>query len=393
MKTHYQYFTLLLFACLVSVVSCSKQSGGVQQEAPENKQTVSISATQLNRYGIKLDTLHHLQLQPELTVQGKVVVLSHSQAELSSPLAGVVEQIVTKEGAQVSKGQVLITVRSLDFIQLQQDYMAAAAELRFATLEYTRQQALKLERVGAEMELQQSTLRNQAALAKVKALAAKLNTIGINPALLDDAEKATVQPLITIHAPFSGYVTQLPAIIGTRADPNVPLIHIVNLNDLHADLYIFEKDVNNIRVGQAVTTEFTSQSIPPISGEIEYIGRTVSPVERAVVAHVHLTAPTGYIVLPEMAVRARLKTRTSSSPVSTLPASAIVKEDEQAFAYFTTQRPSDTTFTFQRIAIQIGVSDGEHTEVKPLAPLPANARFVTAGALQIKAALEGNKLD
>jgi cobalt-zinc-cadmium efflux system membrane fusion protein len=350
--------------------------------------SVQLTAEQLRRYDIQLDSLRSARLQPQLVLNGKVVVLTNYQAHISSPVAGVVEQIFVREGAPVHKGQLLFTIRSMDLIQLQQDYMTAASEARFAELEFGRQAELKKERVGAEMEYQLAESRYKAAVGRRKTLEAKLIATGIEAAQLNDPERAVVRGTLQLFAPFNGYIVKMPAAIGTRAEPNVELISIYNLDDLHGDLFVYEKDVNRIAEKQSIQIEFVGKDLPTATGRVEYISRTVEAAERSIILHVTFEPPPGTLILPEMNIRAKLLGKPSPTPQPVLPTAAVFADGDHQYAYYTTDAPTQPTQALHRVEVQTGVTDGARVEVKFLQAMPAGARFVVRNVLLVKGEAE-----
>lgn len=379
----------VLVAAALTISGCGVGKPPATESAAANEPfAVQLSTQQMQRYDIALDTLRMARLQPQIMLNGKVVVLSNYQAHISSPVAGVVEQIFVREGAPVHQGQLLFAIRSMELIQLQQDYMTAASEARFAELEFERQAELKQERVGAEMEYQLADSRYKAAIGRRKTLEAKLKAAGVDATQLNDPERAAVHGTLQLFAPFSGYIVKMPAAIGTRAEPNVELITIYNLDDLHGDLFVYEKDVNRIIEKQAIQIEFVGKDLPTANGRVEYISRTVEAQERSIILHVTFDPPAGTLILPEMNIRAKLLGKPADMPQVTLPAAAVLADGDHEYAYYTTDAPGAATYTLHRVEVKSGITDGNRLEVKPQQAVPHGAHFVVRNVLLVKAEAE-----
>lgn len=373
-----------LFALALLLAACAQES---TNERPVTD-PMQLSPERVARLELQPDSLRHEALQRTLDVPGRVVVLSRSQAHLSSPLLGVVERLHAHEGERVAAGAPLITLKSLELVQLQQTYLEAQAEAELQTAELQRQDALMAARVGAEAERQQARARQQTALARRKSLAEQLALVGLNPADYADAERASIRRTLTLRAPMGGYVFKLPATIGMQTTAGTELVHVINLSDLHADLHLSEQDVQQVREGMAVELLFTSGKVPPARGTIEFLSRALEPDQRTVTAHVHIQPPPGYYVLPEMTVRARIPLPGRQRELS-LPAEALIVGDSTATAYELQASAEGTRVVPHQVRLLGRSSDRVAISfAKPPAP---GARFATRNVLLLRAELNRNQ--
>src|SRR6185295_3038176 len=124
----------------------------------------------------------------------------------------------------------------------------------------------------ALVEFQNTESRFKAAKSKDNALQAKLQTLGLSKERMDNSEVATN---ITIHSPIDGYVFQLPAELGVLATADMTLAEIVNNTELMADVFVYDKDLDNIVEGQSVLIDFITHSYPSVVGTIAHISRAI----------------------------------------------------------------------------------------------------------------------
>ena len=142
---------LIKFAalCLVfSLAACSKKE---ESETETLVSEVKLTAEQKTNAGIELGALEDREMATEVKCTGVVDVPPVSLASISIPIAGYVK--MTYEllpGKKVSKGQALATLTSLDFIQMQQEYLQALSSQTFMSSEKSRQQVLTNEEVGSK---------------------------------------------------------------------------------------------------------------------------------------------------------------------------------------------------------------------------------------------------
>ncbi len=127
--------------------------------------------------------------------------------ELTTPVSGVVEQVLVKAGQRVSKGTLLLrldrTILQARFDEATAEHARAEAEASDATRELERAQELFNRTVSSTSELDAATLRQARAQAGLAAAGARRTIAQKN---LDDAE---------LKAPFDGVVSAVPGVPGT----------------------------------------------------------------------------------------------------------------------------------------------------------------------------------
>jgi cobalt-zinc-cadmium efflux system membrane fusion protein len=141
-------------------------------------------------------------VENKIYLNGKVMALPNSQASVSSDIEGKVEKVFVLEGAFVKKGQPLVTMRSMELIELQNQYLASKSETDFLDIEYKRQKELMNNKIGALSEFQITEAKYNAAKIKEKALRAKLEMVGINVNQLSDPELAKISSELVIVSPI-----------------------------------------------------------------------------------------------------------------------------------------------------------------------------------------------
>lgn len=70
----------------------------------------------------------------------------------------------------------------------------------------------------------------------------QLELIGINSASLTSEN---IQSVVNITSPISGTISTVLINIGSYVDASNPIAEIVDNNQLHLDLYVYEKDLKN----------------------------------------------------------------------------------------------------------------------------------------------------
>lgn len=320
---------LLYLIILIGLASCSARKENAKPKADEAN-SVSINRSSLELMGIQLSKPETRVIESNIYLAGKVIATPNNRASVSSDIEGKVEHIFVNKGTFVKKGTPLMTLRSMALIELQNQYFEAKSQLDFLTLEYKRQEELIKNKVGALVEFQNTESRYKAAKSKVNALQAKLHSLGFSKEFMESSEVATN---ITIHSPIDGYVFQLPVELGVLATTDMTLAEIVNNTELMADVFVYDKDLDNIVEGQSVLIDFITHSYPSVVGIIAHISRAIDPQTKAVTVHVKFQAPPGKLVLPEMSVRCVAMKKESLAPKLSVPLSAVLDEADHSFVY------------------------------------------------------------
>lgn len=312
-------------------------------EVKMSSDSLSMTNEQLQLMHIELGKAERHALVGTIIATGKVAVLANDMAEISSPLRGTVQEIFAHEGQFVKKGQLLMTLTSPEIIGFQRDYLVAQSELFFLEKELERQQIMAKENVGAaknEQEIRSKVMMQKAIL---KTTAARLKLADIAPPQYD----GDIVDKIRIISPISGYIDAFPASIGTMASEGLKLVHIKSFNDPHADIALYERDLQKIHAGQAVRLKFADPSVPEVVGHIEFIGRDIDPTSKTLSLHVPFTAPAGKVIATDMILTAMIES-SGTQPTMALPESAVV-QDEGKYMCFVVEKNDGKSVIFKKL--------------------------------------------
>jgi membrane fusion protein, heavy metal efflux system len=298
----------------------------------ENTTVVSIADSSLTLMDVQMTVPEIKAVESNIYLPGKVITIPNFRASVSTNIAGKVDKILVREGTYVKKGQALMTLRSMDVIELQNQFFEAKAQRDFLRLEFKRQEELIKNNIGALADFQTTQARLQAAESKVNALEAKLMMLGYSREFINNPEVATE---VVINAPIDGYVFKLPVQIGMVANTDETLAELVNNSELMADVFVYDKDLDNISEGQTVEIDFITHSYPSVSGKVAHISRAIDPETKAVTVHVKFNAPPNKLVLPDMSLRCVVLKKESLTPKLTVPLASILHEEDHHFVYLT----------------------------------------------------------
>lgn len=232
--------------------ACSNSSTGqqsVEKTADTNETLVQLTAAQAKNIGLQTGTVSLKNISSNLKLSGQIDVPPQNLVSVSIPLGGYLKSTQMLPGTQVRKGQLLAIMEDPQYIQLQQDYLNAKNKLAYAGKEYERQKELNSSKASSDKVLQQSESEFRSLNIELKALAAKLSLIGINPQRLTEN---SISRSIGIHSPINGYISRVNVNIGKYVTPSDVIFELVNPTDIHLNLMVYEKDLSKIAIGQKV---------------------------------------------------------------------------------------------------------------------------------------------
>jgi cobalt-zinc-cadmium efflux system membrane fusion protein len=264
-------------------------------------------------------------------------------------------------------------------VQLQQDYLSAKAKQELIKQEFERQQILYNSNAGTSKAFQiaEGEMKMQSVL--VKSLSEKLKLIGIDPAALNETN---ISGQLPIRSTINGYVSKVNVNIGKYVQPTETMFELIDPDDIHAALTIFEKDLPYIKIGNTVNIKFMGDKNGVFPAKVILVNKGVDE-DRTATAHCHFTIhPTQ--LFPGMLIQADVS--VSDREVKALPDEAIVRSGNQQFVFY---KSVDNKFVM--IPVITGLSGNGRTEIQSgLEQLP-NGSIVLNNAYQLLGMLKNTE--
>jgi cobalt-zinc-cadmium efflux system membrane fusion protein len=370
--------TYLLPIAFIALCGCGS---GKQQAAPEktppapSAQGAEVTAAQVRTAGIETGMPEKSTLYEDLRVNGEVDVPPQNIVSVSFPLGGYLRSTRMLPGMPVSRGQVLGVIEDQSLIQLQQDYLVGKARLQYLEQDFKRQKELNESNVNAGKTFQQAESEFNSQRVTVRANAEKLRLIGIDP---DRLSEQTISRSVPIHSPISGFVSRVNVNIGKYVQPSDVLFELINPDDIHAALTVFQKDMPRVKVGQSVDINFINEPDKVYRGRIILANRNLDE-NRSAVIHCHFDTHPAHL-LPGMFLQARIK--TAAADATHLPEEAVVNFMNRQYVFV---KPSADRYDM--VEVQTGIrSNGRIQILNPdaLKGLPVVTRnaYAVLGAMK-----------
>lgn len=369
---------LILIICTALLLSsCKGKKEEVQKEegtAKTENNRVTFTDAQYKNAGIEVGSVGNQNISSKLKVNGKIDVPPQNKISVSVPLGGYLKYTRLLPGMQVSKGQVIAVIEDPQYIQIQQDYLVAKAQYAYNNSEYNRQKQLNVSKATSDKVYEQTKSNYQTQNVLVKSLEQKLRLIGINPSTLTPNN---ISKTINIYSPINGFVSVVNVNIGKYVNPTEVLFELVNPTDIHLALNIYEKDIDQLSVGQKVITYTNTAPDKKYSASIILISKNIS-ADNTIEVHCHFDHYDKELI-PGMYMNADIEAHTSNGSV--LPNDAVVRFENKNYIF---EMKGKNIFEMKEV--KVGNSENGFTEI--LQNDLANKKLVTKGAYNLLMSLK-----
>ena len=240
---------IIAYGILLSlVIACSSKTKETETEtATVIEKVVTLTPEQLKNVSLEVALPESRTLSATLKVNGKIDVPTQNLVSISMQMGGYLKNTSLLPGMFVKKNSVIATMEDQQYIQLQQEYLTTLAQLNYAEKEYQRQKNLNQSQASSDKVFQQAEAEFKNLKITKNALAEKLRLIHINPNALSENN---ISKSVTIVSPINGYVSKVNVNIGKYVSPTDVLFELINPDDIHLNLKVFEKDITQLYVGQ-----------------------------------------------------------------------------------------------------------------------------------------------
>jgi len=284
-------------------------------------------------------------------LNGVVDVPPTGIASVSIPMGGYVQDINLIPGTYVKKGQVLATVKDPTYVQLQENYLAAKAKLIYLQQDIDRQKTLLTQEAVSKKAYQQLQADFATNQIQVKALSEQLKLINIQP---DNLTTEKMTSLVQLIAPMSGFITKVNINRGKYVTPSDILLEIMDPNDIHAAITIYEKDIANFKVGMKGTVTLTQDPTKKYSVSILAVSHNINE-DKTGLLHCHFEKIPAN-VLPGMFLSADIVVETNEAVL--IPIESVQRFQGKDFIFLQTAQNE-----FEAMEIQVRQTNAEYVTV------------------------------
>ncbi len=259
----------------------------------------------------------------EASMLGELRVDGNRHAQVAPPIAAQVVAIHASLNARVSRGEVLVELRSVELGRARAEHLSAEARVELARQTLDRKRALALERIVARREVEEAEASLQAAEAERRAASASLASLGAPP------ESAGEDPSrFELRSPIPGVVIERTAVVGQQADPSKPLFEIAGLESLWLVVQAFERDAAQVREGAPARITFPALPGRTFEGRVDQVGLQVDAESRTVPIRLTLPNPEG-LLRPGMSATGAIDLGGVGADIVAVHAASLQRLEEQ----------------------------------------------------------------
>lgn len=311
------------------------------------------------------DMVTALDVQPQMfnhffEVFGQVK--ADKSINLYTTASGKVKKIHVKNGQQVKKGQLLL---SLDTDIMTSSLRELQTGLELAKTVFEKQQRLWIDQqIGSEIQYLQAKNNYDALVQRVKTLKEQIE-------------------LSVIRAPFAGSIDNIFAREGELAGPQMPALRLVNTSGVYVKADVPESYANRVRVGTPANVEFTSMDYE-VAAEVLQVGQFIQEGNRTFSINVSLPEANG--VKPNQMVHVALMDYKNDEALS-VPASLVQQDVEgNDFIYTLSSIEGTSRFEVVKTWVTTGLTFEGRTEI--ISGLEANAKVIDKGSRSVRTGQE-----
>ena len=231
---------------------------------------------------VEMATVGREDIQAKVTANGKVE--AKKKVDISATIPGQITLLAVKEGDRVSKGQLLLTIdsinprataRSTEFSMqaLLRDQQSAQANLAQARSDLRRAEENFAARIIPEAEIQRARTTMATAEAAVAAASqrvqqARATLEGARDTLAKTQVRSPMDGIVTAKRVEEGEV----AVIGIQNSPGTVLLTISDMSVVETELEVDETSIPSVKVGQEARIRIDAYPNQTFKGVVTEVG-------------------------------------------------------------------------------------------------------------------------
>jgi RND family efflux transporter, MFP subunit len=359
-----------------TVTVMAKHRGKVYRWFYEQEEgRVRMDDATVETVGIEVKTAGPMNIRTTLQLSGEIQFNQDFLVHVVPRLAGVAVKSAVNLGDEVKKGDLLAILESQQLADLKSEHLATQNRLDLARITFKREKQLWEEKISAEQDYLISRQALNEAEISHRTVEQKLIALGLtHDELMSGGSDGLTR--YEIRAPIDGLIIEKHLGLGEAVQEDTNIFTIADLSTVWAEMTVYPKDLNKVKVGQHVTVRATALNAEA-DGQVSYVGSLVGEETRSAKGRVTLQNP-DRSWRPGLFVTADLVQDETEVPVA-VPVDAVqtyrdLKVVFGRFGEFFEVRP-----------VELGRSDGQWVEViQGLAP---NTRYAAANSFVLKADL------
>ena len=285
---------LILITMIIFSSSCTKNDEKTKNTNDKKKAIVS-NTVQLTPKAVDLSEIHIFTVNKkifskQIKTNGIIKENENNVFQINSNVSGRIVKDNVILGSHIKQGQVLASVQNQEVVKVYSNYIHEAhineinikqskIKLDMSKKNLEREEKLFKEGISSRKDYEQALSDETLIRSEIEGLEehrthlkneadALLSSYGVK---LGKTNSEFIESISPIIASKSGVITKKNITVGRVITPEQVLYEISNLSELWLDISIYDKDINNIKIGQKII--FKSNNIPDheFLGKISYL--------------------------------------------------------------------------------------------------------------------------
>jgi cobalt-zinc-cadmium efflux system membrane fusion protein len=394
----YRYILIFILFLVTALLSCSETNNqasvndvslppSVQAETEEANRFVTLTEKQSDDLAIETVIVEKKRTEFPITVSGIVAAAPEHVAFISTPVNGRITKIYAHEGEEITRGEPLLEMESLEYAELAANFMEARAEKSYLEQQVSRLSSLVEKRISPQSSLDRAQADLSRADARIRASRARLQAIGVGDETINswNGDSETEKAVLTMYATIDGKINHHLIDLGQSVNANDMLMDLVNNEQVLVRGFVDPDDVMFLSIGAETVV---SQRINREDGEgrrsLSTVITTIQPgldqENRSIVVNSHLNTENQWPVIGQ-SVRVQYSAVTPDETLS-VPMSAVQYEGRNAtvFVKRSNLQYEIRSITIARITedsaiVSAGLTEGEEVAVSQVFSLKALGKF------------------
>lgn len=333
---------------------------------------------------------------------GMIAVDENHATPIFLPYSGQVTQVMVQQGATVTQGQALLTLRTTDVVDARNALFGAAAArasalaaAKLAEENLKRQEQIYHTAGGALRDYEQA--RNDAVAAQAALRSAEAN-LGAARDKLEIFGKSQTEiarlegshgvngyhPETTFRAPIGGVIASRAVSPGqfVQVGGTAPVLTIANPGQVWLVAQLAESDAPHVHLGDAVDVKVSAFPGRVFHAAIDNIASALDPVSHRLPVRATITNPDGALkpqMFANFTIRHQESAPAKGAPVLSVPAQAVIRENDSARVWIQIG-PN----RFRCVDVTLGESHNGRVDIT--SGLKGGEKVVTTGAIFVNEA-------
>jgi RND family efflux transporter MFP subunit len=294
---------LLIGAYLLGRGSRKAETAAKTQGAPMSvilPPGVELDETAAAAIGLKTVPVEIRAIDRTVKLTGTVEVPPDSRGFVGSRVEGKIADVFVNAGDRVSKGQVLATVQSPAFEQLQVEFLRAWVELPVAEAAAERLKRLLQIEATAQKDVQNAVAQYEAKKGELAGVRERLEILGLSKSqVLAIGNTQELVRALPISAPIGGIVVTRKAVAGSPVNASDPIFEIDNPALVWVEGDVFETQLPEIKAGLPARVTVPAYPDKVFDGKVQGVIPSLDATKRTARLRVVLPNPES-LLKPEM---------------------------------------------------------------------------------------------